>query len=115
MQCPECKSEIGAKATYCGCGWRKMRVVHGSGRHEPSRCAHDDCGIDALYKVQTKTGLSNFCWQHYDEHYERQAIANLPKWGMQRTAGESQADNVARMREFVKGGFKRFAAAAGKR
>lgn len=109
MQCPECKSEIGVKATYCGCGWRRLKVAYGSERQESVRCAHEDCGIAALYKVNTKTGWANFCWQHYDIYFARQAVQNLPKWGMARKEGETQGDHVARMREFVKTGFKRMA------
>lgn len=79
------------------------------------QCAHEGCEHASMIKLHTATGWANLCMPHYEDHFRRQALANLPKWGMARTAGESQSDHVARMRQFVKGGFKRFAANAGKR
>ena len=109
MQCPDCKGEIG-RAIYCGCGWKKtsLRVVGGV---QDVRCAHSECGIDAMCRVKTKTGWANLCWQHYDQYFERQAIDNLSKYGMERKADEARDEWVMRMRQFVKGGLKRLSGA----
>lgn len=111
MQCPECKDELGARATYCQCGWKKSAqraqppAVHIS-------CAHADCGIRAMCKIKTKTGWANLCWQHYDKHYADEAHANLDKYGLACLPDETTEEHVSRMREFVKSGLKRFAGRA---
>tara|TARA_R110000868_G_C10934434_1_gene766600 strand:+ start:1360 stop:1722 length:363 start_codon:yes stop_codon:yes gene_type:complete len=109
MQCPECKTQLGLRATYCGCGWRKAapkREYSQEASNTP--CAHEGCGIAAMAKIKVKTGWASLCWQHYDEHFRVEALASLDKWGMARLADEETSEWVARMRQFVKSGFKVF-------
>lgn len=111
MMCPKCKTELHNTATYCGCGWRKRpetsKEFHANALIQ---CAFEACNKHAPIKVKTGTGWANFCDAHYDEYYRSKAVSSLPKWGMERKEGESTADHVARMRQFVKAGFKGFSA-----
>lgn len=112
-QCPKCQASLGENATYCGCGWKKLKPKFDEyQRDELVRCAHDVCGIAAMCKIQTSTGWANLCWQHYDAHFSQQAVDNLDKYGLERQADESRSEHVARMREFVRGGLKSFRMAA---
>ena len=106
-QCPTCGTALGKNATYCGCGWRKLKPRFEVSRDDPVHCAHEYCGISAMCKIKTKTGWANLCWQHYDQHFERQAVDNLSKYGMEIQPDEGHDEWVMRMRQFVKGGLKR--------
>lgn len=75
MDCPECHNELGARARYCGCGWVKPANAN-TAPHADVPCAHMDCGIAAMCKIQTPTGWANLCWQHYDQYFAQQAKAN---------------------------------------
>jgi hypothetical protein len=108
MQCPECKTQLGLRAAYCGCGWRKTAPKREYSQDASCPCAHEGCGIAAMAKVKVKTGWANLCWSHYDEHYRIEALSNLDKWGMARLGDESTQEWVGRMRQFVKSGFKAF-------
>ena len=67
-----------------------------------TRCAHDDCGISAFCKINTPPGWANLCWQHYDEHFAKQALDNLPKWGLEKLPGEKAPEHTLRMRQFFR-------------
>ena len=108
MKCPKCPADLAENATYCGCGWKKLQPRFEHSRDPDVSCAHEDCGIAAMCKVQTKTGWANLCWQHYDSHFARQAVENLASYGMERSNGETQAEHTKRMRYFVKNSFKGF-------
>lgn len=108
MQCPDCKQELGNRATYCPCGWRKAQSRTDKPEPVYVPCAYADCGIAAMCKIKTKTGWANLCWQHYDKHFAEQAVENLDKYGMERQPDETRQEHVARMREFVRHGFRAF-------
>jgi hypothetical protein len=107
MQCPDCKQELGARATYCPCGWKKATQAREQPHDAPVPCAHSGCGIRAMCRIRTATGWANLCWQHYDAHFSQKAIDNLDKYGMERQADETRAEHVMRMRKFVREGFKK--------
>ena len=54
-----------------------------------------------MCKVQTDTGWANFCPIHYERHFADSAVKALDSYGMGKSNGESQAQHVARMRQFV--------------
>lgn len=111
-ECPKCGSEIG-RATYCGCGWRgRKQVVDNSQDLHANAfvdCAHQECRLPAMCKIQTKTGWASLCKKHYDQHFADEAHANLDKYGLAKLPDESTAEHVSRMRDFVKAGFKKIA------
>lgn len=71
------------------------------------QCAYEGCNDSSMVKIKAATGWANMCMRHYDAHFAQQAAKNLRKWGMERFEDEPKADHIARMREFVKTGFKR--------
>lgn len=70
-------------------------------------CSHQDCRIPAMCRIKTKTGWANMCNKHYDQYYSDQAHASLDKYGLAKQFDETNAEHVARMREFVRQGFKK--------
>jgi hypothetical protein len=107
MECKNCGITLADDATYCGCGWKKLKPRFERPFDTPVPCAYADCGVDAMCRIQTKTGWANLCWQHYDQHFAQQAVDNLDKYGMERQADETREEHVARMRDFVRKGFKK--------
>ena len=81
--CPDCGQEIG-RATYCGCGWGKKRPEKHTGYVEPDRvkCAYDICFRTAKLKVMTPTGWANFCMEHYENHFKKQARETCENLGL---------------------------------
>jgi hypothetical protein len=107
MFCQKCGGTLADNATYCGCGWRKRSASNGDTEYQaPVPCAHNGCGIDAMCRIKTKTGWANLCWHHYDEHYRTEALCNLDKYGLAREPDETNAEWVARMRQFVRAGVR---------
>lgn len=108
--CPKCKSEIG-NSTYCGCGWRGRKQVAESSDELHANafvdCAHMDCRLPAMCKIQTKTGWANLCTKHYDQHYSDEAHASLDKYGLAKLPDETNTEHIARMRVFVRKGIRR--------
>jgi hypothetical protein len=112
MQCPKCKNELGDGATHCGCGWRKLTPRFESRNDAPVPCYDPACGIAAMCKILVDGAWRNLCWQHYDMHFQQQAIDNLDNYGMERQADETRAEHTKRMISFVKRRFKRIGAGA---
>tara|TARA_R110000868_G_scaffold389201_1_gene658383 strand:- start:87 stop:350 length:264 start_codon:yes stop_codon:yes gene_type:complete len=54
-----------------------------------------------MCKVKTDTGWANLCPMHYERHFADSALKALDKYGMAKSHGETQAQHVARMRQFV--------------
>lgn len=71
-------------------------------------CAHEGCPLPAMCRVKTKTGWASICHKHYDQHFADEAYASLDKYGLAKLPDETNAEHVARMRDFVRKGFKKF-------
>lgn len=106
MECPNCTATLTARATYCGCGWKKHKQQYQE-RAPDVPCAHEACGIAAMCRLKTPTGYANVCWQHYDAHFAERAQESLAAYGLTRRNGESGSAHVTRMRAFVRAGVKR--------
>ena len=110
--CPKCKTEIG-NSTYCGCGWRGRRHIPDNAQDMHANafvnCAHADCRLPAMCKIQTKDGWENLCWKHYDRHFADEAYASLDKYGLAKLPDETNKEHTDRMRAFVKAGIRKMA------
>jgi hypothetical protein len=113
-QCPTCGAPLGKNAAYCGCGWRRITSGFDAPQEPHVNCAHEDCFLSAKVKIKTKTGWANLCAQHYDQHFAKQAVDNLDKYGMERQPDETRQEHVARMRMFVKDGIRRMGKGGGR-
>ena len=114
MQCNQCGATLHDNATFCGCGWKKFAKKSAAVDEHRIPCAHAECGIKAMCRIQTPTGWANLCWQHYDSHFSNQAIESLDKYGMELQPDETRQEHVARMRQFVRDGIRRMAKGGGR-
>ncbi len=85
MQCKQCGNELGAKATFCPCGWQKHKEKSPYADAPSVPCSSVGCGIAAMCRIQTPDGLINVCWQHYDRYYFVQARDNCAAKGLHTT------------------------------
>ena len=81
IYCPDCKRRIVDIAESCRCGWTKGNVAAGHYVH----CAQEECGISAVCRVKTPTGFANFCLEHYDEYFAKQAAIYCGSRGLDTT------------------------------
>ncbi len=101
MECQRCGNELGARATYCPCGWRKASKYQPAQQHVSVPCAHDGCGIDAMCKIKVSaTAWANLCWQHYDAHFLKQGQETCARLGL---------DTVEKQRAYFRAGFRKLA------
>lgn len=101
MNCIQCSNELGSRATYCECGWRKSAPRFTEETNRFIQCAHETCGTSALHKIKVSTGYANVCQFHYDEHSKNYAEGALERHGMERKEGESKEAHIWRMRNYV--------------
>lgn len=87
-ECPDCHSPLGANATYCGCGWGRLAKGGKSQPEEPrTQCAYMACPKRAILKVKVAThAWSNFCYDHYQAHYQAQAEETCERLGLKTPA-----------------------------
>ena len=81
MICPDCNGELAPKATYCGCGWHKHTKLESEIKQRVP-CANDDCRLDAILRLQTKTGWANFCEPCYTKYAKEQARISCEDKGL---------------------------------
>jgi hypothetical protein len=76
--CPKCRAPIRTSDKECGdCGVILQHVRGAKPQYyEPLpyvHCAQDGCGIGATTRIKTPTGYANFCLEHYDEYFTKEA------------------------------------------
>lgn len=69
MICQNCKRRIPDIAESCRCGWTKESAREAGFVH----CANETCPACAVARVKTPTGYANFCPQHYEDYFTKQA------------------------------------------
>lgn len=108
MICPKCQSQLGLRATFCGCGWRKAApAAQTFAEVDRAQCAHMGCFLSAKVRIQTRTGWADLCAKHYEQHFTDQALESLDRYGLAKEPDETNAEWVARMRNFVIDGVKK--------
>jgi hypothetical protein len=97
MKCPECAKEI-FERSVCRCGWKQG--VFDSPKF--INCAYENCAAPSIARIETKLGVKNMCDFHITEYRTRASMYNLPTWGMEKLASETNDEWVLRMRQFVR-------------
>lgn len=73
MECPKCEAEIGS-ASYCGCGWGRKKKADRGPEMPRVPCAFYSCARLSAARIKVMgNSWSNFCAEHYEEHFLRQA------------------------------------------